>query len=47
MNYLLGMLLGYIMHDAVKPTPVGTVLDKVALPADLFTGPAKEDPADA
>lgn len=38
MNYLLGMLLGYIIHDAVQPTAVGQVLDKVSLPADLFTG---------
>lgn len=36
MNYLLGMLLGYIIHDAVQPTVVGTVLDKVSLPGDLF-----------
>lgn len=36
MNYLLGMLLGYIVHDAVQPTTVGKVLDKVALPSDLF-----------
>lgn len=36
MNYLLGMLLGYIVHDAVQPTPVGKVLDKIALPADIF-----------
>lgn len=37
MNYILGMLLGYIIHDAVQPTPVGEVLDKLALPANLFT----------
>lgn len=36
MNYLLGMLLGYIVHDAVQPTAVGKVLDKVAFPSDLF-----------
>lgn len=36
MNYLLGMVLGYIIHDAVQPTVVGQVLDKVALPADLL-----------
>lgn len=36
MNILLGMLLGYIVHDAVQPTPVGEVLDKLALPDDLF-----------
>lgn len=37
MPYLLGMLLGYIFHDAVQPTQVGKVLDKLALPADLLT----------
>lgn len=37
MNYLLGILLGYIVHDAVQPTGVGKVLDKLALPADLIT----------
>lgn len=36
MNYLLGMILGYIVHDAVQPTPVGKVLDKIALPANLL-----------
>lgn len=36
MNWFLGALVGYIIHDAVQPTPVGKVLDKVALPADLF-----------
>lgn len=36
MNYLLGMVLGYIIHDAVQPTAVGKVLDKVSLPADLI-----------
>lgn len=38
MNYLLGMLFGYIIHDAIQPTSVGRVLDKVSLPADLLTG---------
>lgn len=47
MNYLLGMVLGYIIHDATQPTPVGKVLDKLALPADLFVSQAKEDNADA
>lgn len=42
MNYLLGMLFGYIIHDAVQPTVVGQVLDKVSLPADLLTS-SKED----
>lgn len=36
MNYLLGALLGYIIHDAVKPTPVGAILDKISLPGDLI-----------
>lgn len=44
MNWILGMLLGYIVHDAVKPTAVGRTLDKLALPADLFI---KEEPPDA
>lgn len=46
MNYLLGALLGYIVHDALQPTAVGKVLDKLALPNDLFVGPPTE-PADA
>lgn len=36
MNILLGMVLGYIVHDAIQPTALGSVLDTVALPADLF-----------
>lgn len=36
MNYLLGMLLGYIIHDAVQPTAVGAILDKISLPSDLI-----------
>lgn len=44
MNWILGMVLGYIVHDAVKPTVVGQTLDKLALPADLFT---KEGSSDA
>lgn len=32
----LGALLGYIVHDAVQPTIVGEVLDKLALPEDLL-----------
>lgn len=43
MNYILGMLLGYIVHDAVQPTPVGRVLDKMALPADLFNTATTDD----
>lgn len=41
MNLFIGILFGYIIHDAVQPTAVGKVLDKVALPADLF-GTAEE-----
>lgn len=36
MNYLFGALLGYLIHDAVQPTVVGKVLDKVSLPPDLL-----------
>lgn len=36
MNLIIGMLFGYIIHDAVQPTAVGKVLDKVALPSDLI-----------
>lgn len=38
MNWILGMVVGYIIHDAVQPTAVGQILDKVSLPADLFVG---------
>lgn len=41
MDYLLGALLGYIIHDALQPTPVGAVLDKLALPADLIVSEKK------
>lgn len=36
MKYILGMFLGYIVHDALQPTAVGKVLDKLALPSDLI-----------
>lgn len=36
MDYLLGAVLGYLIHDAVQPTVVGQVLDKIALPANLI-----------
>lgn len=36
MNVIIGLIMGYIIHDAVQPTVIGEVLDKVALPADLF-----------
>lgn len=41
MNWFFGALVGYIIHDAVQPTSVGKVLDKVALPADLFVSADK------
>lgn len=37
MNIIIGLVMGYIIHDAVQPTVVGKVLDKVSLPADLLT----------
>lgn len=44
MNYLLGAILGYIIHDALQPTVVGQVLDKVSLPSNLFVSqPDKEE----
>lgn len=43
MNYLLGMVLGYIIHDAVQPTAVGVVLDKLSLPADLLVKEAANE----
>lgn len=46
MKYFLGIFFGYIIHDAVQPTAVGKVLDKMALPADLFTTePTSERPS--
>lgn len=42
MDTILWLILGYLVHDAVQPTAVGEVLDKVALPADLLVGD-KED----
>lgn len=44
MNWILGMVLGYIIHDAVQPTVVGQTLDKLALPNDLFV---KKESSDA
>lgn len=47
LELLMGTILGYIVHDAVKPTPVGKVLDKIALPSDLFVSdPDKEQPTE-
>lgn len=45
MNWILGLVAGYIIHDAVQPTVVGEVLDKVSLPADLFV--KKDESTDA
>lgn len=36
MNYLLGILLGYIIHDALEPTAVGKILNEVSFPANTF-----------
>lgn len=36
MNYLLGAVLGYVLHDALKPTVIGKALDPISLPADTF-----------
>lgn len=36
MNGIMNIILGYIIHDAIQPTVVGQVLDKVSLPADLI-----------
>lgn len=36
MNTLINIILGYVIHDAIQPTAVGKVLDKVSLPADLI-----------
>lgn len=47
MNWFLGLVAGYIVHDAVQPTAVGQVLDKVALPADLFVKSSDQEGEDA
>lgn len=47
MNLLVGLFIGYIIHDAVQPTPVGAVLDKVSLPADLFVATEPSTTAEA
>ena len=36
MKELVLVVLGYIIHDALQPTIVGKVLDKVSLPGDLL-----------
>lgn len=47
MNLLIGMILGYIVHDAVQPTAVGKVLDKMSLPANLLTDEPSDEAAAA
>lgn len=47
MNWFLGLVAGYIIHDAIQPTAVGQMLDKVALPADLFVSSSIEEGNDA
>lgn len=43
LNLISGLLLGYIIHDAIQPTVVGQTLDKLALPADLFVNKEGKD----
>lgn len=38
MDKLFFLILGYICHDALKPTVIGQVLDKVSLPANTLSG---------
>lgn len=42
MNEILFLIFGYIIHDAIQPTAVGKVLNKIALPGDLIVGHADE-----
>lgn len=42
MNAIFWLGLGYIIHDAIQPTVVGEVLDKISLPADLLVGDRKD-----
>lgn len=42
MNWLLGAIVGYCLHDALQPTAVGQVLDNLALPADTFVKQEEE-----
>lgn len=43
MNWLLGAIVGYCLHDALQPSPIGKVLDKVSLPSDTFVKPEEEN----
>lgn len=36
MKEIIYLALGYIIHDAVQPTVVGKVLDKISLPSNLI-----------
>lgn len=36
MKEIVYLVLGYIIHDAVQPTVVGKVLDKISLPPNLI-----------
>lgn len=36
MNLILGMLIGYVVHDVLQPTAVGKVLDQISLPSGLL-----------
>lgn len=42
LNWILGAVGGYLLHDALQPTIVGEVLDKLAAPPDLFVKPKDE-----
>lgn len=42
MNAILWLSIGYIIHDAIQPTIVGEVLDKISLPANLLDGDEKD-----
>ena len=42
MNAIIWLTLGYVIHDALQPTAVGEVLDKISLPADLLVGENKD-----
>lgn len=42
LNWIFGAIGGYLLHDAIQPTAVGEVLDKMAAPKDLFVTPKDE-----
>lgn len=43
MQGLFMVILGYVIHDAVQPTAVGKILDKVSLPSDLIVSKPVEE----